>query len=433
MLKHKLINLKGQFIGYGGFLTINNDRVIGMDFSPSQPPFFCLKPNETPPAFFHFGNKGQGPNDFLHPFSIQLINDSTIGSMDMSANTYMEFRIPQEGEEVEITKRMKFNFNARPLRMIKTAHNQYIGLSMQNSLFVMMDSTGNELNSFFEYPYRNKDELQLENRYRSYAYQGVLSANPTKTNYVYTPFNGEIIHFYTIENGNIKLINKIEKEYPLYKNNSDKTSTGVITSTECILGYISSYATEEFVYALFNGKKRIDQKRNDFEASILRVFDWNGTLKKEYELDIPCSHLCVSDDNSKLWAIATQPEMTLVSFNLKPQKETSNNLPELKNDYLPNNPQELVNTDTTMTTHIFLNKVPTTIEIPIESQIISSSTNSKNITIKDSILSPNKSILKIHVSETTFKDTDTVFVVTKFIPYRIIVTGKTPENMKMKL
>lgn len=77
-LEHQSIHVKELFIGQGGFLIPYKDMIIGMEASHSLPPFFCLKPDETSPFFYHFGNRGQGPNNFLHPFSIQLIHDNII-------------------------------------------------------------------------------------------------------------------------------------------------------------------------------------------------------------------------------------------------------------------------------------------------------------------------------------------------------------------
>ena len=83
---------------------------------------------------------------------------------------------------------------------------------------------------------------------------------------------------------------------------------------EGLNGYVDIYATEQFVYALFSGKKLKDE--NSKYAKRLRVFNWNGNLIKEYELDIPSSDICVSDDDSRLWTIAINPDTELVYFDL---------------------------------------------------------------------------------------------------------------------
>jgi hypothetical protein len=425
VLEHKAIHLKETFIGQGGFLIPYKDRIIGLESSFSLPPFYCLKPDETPPVLYHFGNRGQGPDDFLHPFSFQLIDDDMIGVVDMGANSYLEFRIPEENGEVEIMKRIKFD--TPPFRMIKTRYNQYVGLSMQDGLFIQTDSTGKTIRSFFEYPYSDKDERQLKNQDRAFAYQGSLSANPSKTKCVYTSINGDIIHFYALEHDNIKLINKIENEYPLYKNNDNHNSSGVIFDRNNRIGYIASYATEKFVYTLFSGKKIDDP--NCFEASVLRVFDWNGTLKNEYALDIPCTFLCVSDDDRRLWAVATTPDMSFVYFDLRnPSQELPVN--DLNREHIrhnqllnPNNQSDQADSIKVITLHLNEKLVGKnkTIGIPFDAPIRSVFSTDKNITLKDSTVAPNKSILKITIKEVTpevFRDT--IFVVTDSVQYKIV-------------
>jgi hypothetical protein len=317
LLKHHKIDTGEDFIGNGGLLAVCEDTIIGMDLSQgsSIPPFYCLRSDNKSPSFYHFGSKGQGPNEFLDPYSLQRIGNNVLGVNDVRSRMYCEFSIPPKGEEIKIDKRVKFDVLFSP-RAIKTAFNQYVLLvGAGESMFLLADSTGKTVDTFFEYPYRNTDERErYSNRVRFFAYQGSLAANPSRTRFAYSANNGDIIHFYNIENNNIRLIAKIENEYPLYGDRNIPGQVGVALGTESLKGHLGLYATEQFVYALFSGKKVGEPKHN--EATTLRVFDWNGNLSKEYELDVPSRHLCVSDDDSKLWAIALDPDILLVYFDL---------------------------------------------------------------------------------------------------------------------
>ena len=324
ILNHQTIDIGENIIGYGGFLAISHNVMVGLEMASSMPPFFCLKFDELSNSFYYFGSKGRGPNEFLMPYSVQFVNNQTIGVFDVSLNTYFEFSIPNENEELNISKMLKFQTPV--FRMIKTAYNQYVGLSLYDGMFLLTDSTGTTINTFFEYPYKDSNERAFVNR--SNAYQGVIAANPSKTKFVYSAFNGEIIHFYEIENNNIKVITKIENEFPLYRDRNDQYA-GVVYNPDGIVGYVSSYATEEYVYALFCGKK---VGGLDYEATRLRIFDWTGTLVEEYELDVAGSSICVSDDDSKLWAIASNPDNSLVFFDLKDSKSAAPPIVELKKD-----------------------------------------------------------------------------------------------------
>jgi hypothetical protein len=313
LLKHQTIDSGENFIGYGGFLAFCQGNIVGMEMSQSMQPFFCIRSNGSSQTLFRFGNKGQGPDDFLRPLSIQYINNQTVGTFDIMSKTYSEFTIPNENEELKIDK--KIRFQAQLTQIIKTACNQYIGLSFDEGMFLLADSTGMPINTYFEYPYQDENERRLT--VRSNAYQGTLAVNPSKNKFVYSSFQGEIIHFYTIENSGIKTVAKIENEYPVYKKRSDGED-GVMMGAEGKNGYIAAYATEKFVYAIFSGKTVLEQHGNaNFEGKLLRIFDWNGVPVKEYELDVLCSYLCVSDDDSKIWAVASTPEIAMVSFELE--------------------------------------------------------------------------------------------------------------------
>ena len=313
MLKHQTIDLGNQFLGYGGFLVYYQDVIIGVEMNPSLQPFFCLEPDKS--KFFFFGDKGRGPNEFLLPYSIQYVDSQTIGVFDMMSNTFSEFTPPSENEVLNVEKATKLQTGQT--RIVKTAFNQYLNLSLSpnGEMFSLADSIGTPIKTFFECPYQNSTERKYKSR--SYAYQGTLAANPSKTKFAYTSFRGEIIHFYTIEDSNIDVIAKIENEYPLYKDSGDERG-GVIYDAQGKNGYIATYATEKFVYAIYSGQTVLEQteKRSvNFEGNLLHVFDWNGTLVKEYELDVQCSYLCVSDDDSTIWAVASKPDqIALVSF-----------------------------------------------------------------------------------------------------------------------
>ena len=334
ILQHQAIDLGDNFIGYGGFLDFHQGAIIGLDISRSMQPFFRLNQNDQSQPFFYFGHRGQGPDDFLMPLCIQYINDQTAGTLDVMSNTYYEFGIPKESEELKVNKRIKFETFLG--QIIKTDFNQYIGLlRVSDEMFLLADSSGMPIKTFIEYPYQNNDERKLTKR--SHAYQGTLAANPSKNKFVYSTFTGEIIHFYEIENNNIKTIAKIENKYPLYRFENEEDISSMAFSAEAIHGYVSTYATEKFVYAIYSGKTIREQMNNpkvNLEGTRLRVFDWKGNLVKEYEFDVPCSYLCVSDDDSKIWAIVSEPEIAIVSFDLENAKGNviENNVIENKQD-----------------------------------------------------------------------------------------------------
>ncbi len=314
-LRHRTIDMGGEYLGVGGFLACCGGSVVGLELSPAvKQPFFNLTREGE---FYFFGSKGRGPGEFLMPYSIQYVGNRTVGVFDVQTRTYSEFTIPREGEMPRTEKEMKIESSSS--RIIKTAFDQYIALlSLDEKMFSLIDSTGVQIDTFFEYP--GRDAAERDDPSRAMAYQGTLAANRSATKFVYSSFRGEIIHFYSIGENTIELIAKIENEYPLYKDMSDGNIRGVGYDVNTKEGYIATCATDRFVYAVYSGKTMYERERSsNFEGRIVRVFDWEGSLVKEYGLDVPCSFVCASDDDKTMWAIATddQGETVIVSFDLE--------------------------------------------------------------------------------------------------------------------
>jgi hypothetical protein len=326
ILQHSILPLNDEYIGRGGTIIAYNGGIVGIEEAGALAPFFSIDIQEGKPILTHFGNRGQGPEDFIRPYPLQYINEDVFGAYDITSKTYKEITLPKggAGEPAHITSHI--TFESQPFQVLKTAYGQYAGLSAGEGLIVLMDSTGKEQATFFAYPYRDNDEQAIENRLRAMAYQGVFAANPQKTKCVYASLNGEIIHFYDIQKDKISLIRKTENRYPSYKNENDM----VVTNVKNKVGYISLSATGQFIYALYCGKT-LEELRgaNGFslEATQVRVFDWTGEMVETFTLDVPCRYISVSNDGEKLWSIALIPDIVPVYFDLSNPAEKSISMP----------------------------------------------------------------------------------------------------------
>lgn len=329
MLVHHTINIKDEMIGNGGFILANQNGLIGFEESQSFPAFYYLN-SKNDNSLFRFVDKGQGPDEVLYPMNLQYINEHTFGVFDIINMSYYHIPIEKNKNSIDLSKRVRFD--NRFYRVVKTAYNQYLGLSGESNLFVLLDSKGRSIKSFFEYPYKDKDEKKIDNSIRSLAYQGSLTTNPSSTKCIYAPYNGDIIHFYDIKKDSISLVKKLEKNYPDYVVEGGNTSIRKITRR----GYVSVATTDSFVYALYCGEtlEKLLGNGETMEGKILRIFDWNGSVKHEIKLDTPCKHIAVSHDDKTVWAIATNPDTQLFTFDIdkKEKKEKEFEAQLAKND-----------------------------------------------------------------------------------------------------
>jgi hypothetical protein len=304
------------FIEYGGLMVSFKNMLIGLEAKTSHP-FYYLDYKE-PDQLHRFGEIGLGPADFVTPFSLQYINGETYGIYDIVKKSFTELALPGKDKEIAIKKVTQIE-NKMAFHVMKTAYNQYIGIgAYEEGMFLLMDSMGNTLSYFFDYPYKDKDEQQIGNRLRGMAYQGGFIPNRKGDCFVYACNMGDILHFYKVKKDKIELVKKEEKMYPIYKTEERDGGFGAPMSRENKIGYISGDATDEYVY-LLRGNQSLEyflSERKEDETDNLVIYNWEGTLIKEVKLDIPCRNICITSDNKRIWAIANTPEPSLFFFNL---------------------------------------------------------------------------------------------------------------------
>jgi hypothetical protein len=313
-LKHLNYEVNDLLIGYGGFmLATNNNQIVGLDYRED---FFFYRLNVNhPDEFYRFGQKGQGPDELIHPMSVQYLNDNLIGCYDVSAREFCEIVLNPNPEHLK-SKKKSFTSDVN-FSILKTRYNQYVGMGPHpDEMFVLYDSLGHKIKSFFEFPFRDADERRIKNPLRAMAYQGRTAVNPSGTKLVYAASYADVIHFYTITDNDIQLIKKRENRFCEYIPEEQGGGVSARLSPTNRNGYIDLYATDQYVYLLYSGKTFQEHKEKARESNQLLIYDWEGNLLKEAILDISCKFLCVSPDDKNMWAIAEIPEPTIVQFNL---------------------------------------------------------------------------------------------------------------------
>jgi len=77
-LTHSDWQLKDEYIGRCGSIIAYKDGIIGSEGAQSLSPFFIIRGDSAT----QFGNRGQGPGDFLRPNQIQYLNEDVFGEYD---------------------------------------------------------------------------------------------------------------------------------------------------------------------------------------------------------------------------------------------------------------------------------------------------------------------------------------------------------------
>ena len=117
---------------------------------------------------------------------------------------------------------------------------------------------------------------------------------------------GDMIYFYNITgNGELILLSEQVNSYPKYRYDNGAMHQ------ESPIHYLDISVTEDYVYALYSGRNYKDKA---FQGNLLRVFDWNGKLVKEFHLDIDVQAITTTKNNQRIYAVSYLPDPVLVAF-----------------------------------------------------------------------------------------------------------------------
>ena len=276
---HKSINIKNGYIGKPGPIIFIDNKIIGIDFMLDSCFFYI---NTINPELHRFGTRGQGPNDFLFPYTLQFLNKNLLGVYDITAKKYNEIEIK---DSIKLTKSYPIHNDFMAFNYKKLPNNQYLSIgAYKDAMFIITDSLGENKKSFYQYPYKDNHEKSIKNHLRAMAYQGNLCCNYSNDQLVYTSLMGNIIHFYKLNNNQLEIINKIE----------------------------------QYIYLLYSGIKIEDfiKKNEELHGNKLFIYNWKGKKISNLKLDVNCFSITVSPDNRTLWGIANNPDPELVYFEL---------------------------------------------------------------------------------------------------------------------
>jgi hypothetical protein len=259
---------------------------------------------------FRFGYIGNGPGEFLIGTFCSRFKDSKFLSFYNSPNkSYYKMSIDSisGNHNIRPAKSIKFNSDVRKLNVLN------------DSLFITENSFGdyrlslyNEkgdlLHSFLQYPLTDgiKSSKNL-----SMIYQGKFSINPDLLRFAYIIYNSSNIGIYEIKDRKINVVKEIFLQGPLKTLNSLDGFNVCIPNEDCKIGYIDVYSTKKFIYALYNDDVVLN---NASVSSDVLVFNWDGTPVRILRLDKKASFICVSDNDSILYAINSEKEETNILF-----------------------------------------------------------------------------------------------------------------------
>jgi len=246
-------------------------------------------------------HKGQGPNDLLMPFRVDVNNQNkVIGIFQRQNGSYKEYNLAELLDNciIPITK-INFPFGAEYVK--KYNDNYFTAGFFENGSIAIYNKIGNLQKTINVYPdYLNKI-TDITNKYR--IGQGPIGCLDSIFVFAST-FTGDI-KFYNISN-NYSLIP--QKSYYVKTASSNfkervaeslqKTS---IMETD-IVHFTQIYTTNNYFYILYSGES---MKNNRYaKNSYVLKFDKKGKSIECYKTDCKLFNICINDQDTTLYGVA---------------------------------------------------------------------------------------------------------------------------------
>lgn len=257
---------------------------------------------------FRFGHKGNGPGEFLIGTFCSRFNTSN-SIVFFNSPTKYYYKVPFdsfiENPDFRPVKKQIFKSDIRKLYVL--CDSLFIAeKDYGNNRLALYDNFNRLRDTTLNYP---QNEVKLNRTYLRMAYQGKICTKPNDLKFVYITYNSSNIGFYGVRGDSFYTIKEILLQNPSKELNSIGEMNICIPNEDCKIGYLDVYATENFVYALYN-----DEMVNKYKsvASDVLVFDWNGKPIKILELDKQVSFICVSENDSIIYAISSSNEIPII-------------------------------------------------------------------------------------------------------------------------
>ena len=260
-----------------------------------------------------FGNRGQGPNDFLFPTSLYKKSDNELSFWDVNRKRYSSMSVSLKDSEADF----KHHFNIRDslfhYEIFPIVENQYVASGMyEDYRLVILNEQGHFKKGYGKCPSRDSREEKISGILRSEVYQGRMAVSSSGKRLVHALLRADIISFYEVKTeGDLSLITEYTNSYPEYS-----YDTGAMGFSAPIYN-IDVSVTDQYVYILYSGRNFKESKDKAFLGNRIDVYDWEGRLVRKLHLDVDIKAMCITDDNKKIYAIAYLPDPVLVAFTLE--------------------------------------------------------------------------------------------------------------------
>lgn len=247
-----------------------------------------------------YGNRGEGPDEFIFPESIKIRGES-ITIFDRSLVRMKEIFFPlSENNKIEnihnITNKLFVGLN----NVIKMNDDLFVGLTYLDIGRLAIVNKDVLYPVDIAYP---DDEVPAPARQKSLVYQGTLLKHPSLDKFVYASFYGKILEIYELdrnENSMHRAVCKYEL-FPEYTSVDGREIIEANFTSNNVTGYLCASVSNRYIYLLYSGKTVKDKNKNF--SSRIDVYNWEGIFVKTLMLDQEVAAFCVNAEDNVMYSV----------------------------------------------------------------------------------------------------------------------------------
>ena len=314
-LQHETIKIPDLLLGSPSGIQKMGDGLLIMDYkSDSMFHYVNLKQKKY---VGQFGAKGQGPDEFIHPTSLQPYDDKTVCGYDVMKQEIKMMEWDSLNNRMKSSTVKKWT-DAWSFDVIPYGQAQFVGNGCFNdSMFAVFDNQGVPVDRAGEYPYKDENERKISVFNRALAYQGTIRVTP-KGRLAFAAMCAKMLFLYEIRDRHLVRNKVVIDRYADYKPDysGGQASYSVVHNGKLPVCYRDLSVTESRIYALYSGRSFKDYGLAEWECGYIYVYDWAGNRLALYQLDLPLLCFCVDEQSGIVYGIANNPEPTLVCFPL---------------------------------------------------------------------------------------------------------------------
>lgn len=317
--KTEIINLRHQpiwndneiLLGTPRLFVLRDSVMIVGDFKTDSLFHYINRDNNIK----SFGKRGQGPKEFLFPSSLYAYSQSDSFCL-FDANKRLVSSL-KFSDTIATFNPLYKTFPYNHYMVIPVNNSNYVSAGIyQDAYLYLLDNMGNPIYKYDCFPYRNDIEKNLDKTVLSQAYMGTATTNKDGNKLVFVTGFSKIISFFEIDKQKIILKKEVVEGYPDYEFNKETVKYKGISRTSPS-GFLSVTSSERYVYALYSGKNYKEHGLDINYGNSIFVYDWNGNLIREIQMDISASQIRIDSKDHFIYALVRNPDPMIVRFEIK--------------------------------------------------------------------------------------------------------------------